>query len=174
MLLQPGMTMTAKDIVENIPTSTDHRVVHSSMNLAVENGAVEKIHNADGTVSYHRRTPAEFAAWSAGESVPETANGASVFLAPEGNSEPAAESVNDSPPLEFNELPTSNIRIADLADAVAGMARQRLQLVPESPEGFACALFSDGRFMVELDGTSLTLSKEHTDRMLHYLDRMTP
>lgn len=39
---------------------------------------------------------------------------------------------------------------------------------------FACAMFSDGRLLLEIDGATKVLSKVDTKVLLHYLDRMRP
>jgi hypothetical protein len=43
---------------------------------------------------------------------------------------------------------------------------------PTAKRGFACALFSDGRWLLEFDGASITLPPEYAERMFSYVGRV--
>jgi hypothetical protein len=61
------------------------------------------------------------------------------------------------------------------ADQVADEIKALLDApdaVPQVPDGFACALLSDGRFYLELGDETMTLQVEHTRALLAYLKRM--
>lgn len=176
-VLNPGDTMTIEEIREAIPTAVLGSVLQASMTAACRNGAAERLVDRDGFVKYRRRTPEEYASLFSKLEPAKSGDLGSVFFRTAENSSSPAESVNDADEASADPLPWApHVTMNEIADALAVMVKDRLQaeVIPEPTDVFACALWSDGRLYLEVDGTTLMLSRARTETLMHYLDRMVP
>lgn len=85
---------------------------------------------------------------------------------------PPASSVGPGTPLEWPPAETS-VQVDRRETPAMRMPERRGTDEPLTEKrGFACALFSDGRWLLEFDGTSITLPRDYAERMFDYIGRV--
>lgn len=102
-----------------------------------------------------------------------------------GNGQPiqraADEEDDELPPLPARKGDTAvsllrKVRQAAEPDAavIAQEGIERARWTPPAEPEFACGLYSDGRFVVELGDKVIVLKREHTEALIRFVERLAP
>jgi hypothetical protein len=143
-LLEPGTELTSTVLLEAIGQPPGYEGFSTAMILAVDHGLV------------HKRVEGRRALWS----LPGGRAIVAEVLAPSEQAAQPAKPSKVRPAPEVVTLPAApTCTISQTAD-------------PAPTSNFACALFSDGRLVIEQGPRTTVLSEDETRALVGYLERM--
>jgi hypothetical protein len=143
-LLEPGTELTSTVLLEAIGQPPGYEGFSTAMILAVDHGLV------------HKRVEGRRAFWS-------LPCGQAIRVEVPAPSEPAAAPAKPSKARPAPE-------VATLPEVPTCTVSQTVDPVPTG--SFACALFSDGRLVIEQGPRTTVLSEDETRALVGYLERM--